>query len=194
MTPNIFGHVYSTNFPVMGEMQLLQDCIPTTRCQIFQYESIACNQIIFYWFSELDERLMLREKRFRKMGLLFSMCWFEWPDSNHAQTDSGRTQLWSWARVQSDIGVFQRRHLQPTACHFHVAEAEVRVNLLQWVRSRRDFIWLRRSCSQCWENTCTLYWFGPGSSCCGCLLALDFAFVQRRHLPSPDCQLTEQIP
>lgn len=43
-----------------------------------------------------------------------------------------------------------------------------------------------------WEYMVSLL-IWPVFSCCGCLLALDFAFVLRRHLPSPDCQLTEHI-
>lgn len=71
---------------------------------------------------------------------------------------------------------FSGRHLQPTACHFNAAEAEVRVNVLPWARIRQVFMCLRRSCSQSRANTWSHYWFGPGFSCCACLLALDWRF------------------
>lgn len=71
---------------------------------------------------------------------------------------------------------FQRRHLQPTACHFHVAEAEVCVNVLPWIKSRYVFMWLRITCTQCSHSlaidlalsspTVVVYWpFLLGDTC-----------------------------
>lgn len=68
--PNICGCLYSTYF-----------------------HNIACYQMKFYHFSELDEQLTLREMKHVK-NAAFSKCWFEWPDSNHAKTDTGGQQLY----------------------------------------------------------------------------------------------------
>lgn len=149
-----------------------------------------------------DKILPLRQTRWRvktnregadeKGCFCHVLIWMTWqqsrPNRHWETTAVVLGERTDWRRA------FQSRHLQPTACHIRVAEAEVHVNAVPRARSGQVFMWLRRSYRRCKENTQSRYWFGPGFSCCGCLLALDFAFVLRRHLPRPDCQLTDQIP
>lgn len=111
----------------------------------FPFENIARYQINYYWFSELDKQLILWVKK----GLLFSMCWFEWPDSNHAKNRHWGTTAVVLGERSDWRRRIQRRHLQPKACHSHVAEAEVRVDALPWARSGRVIMRWGRSNRQC---------------------------------------------
>lgn len=68
------------------------------------------------------------------------MCWFEWPDSDHAKTETRGRELQLWASAPTDAAVSREDISQPTACHFRVAEDEVRVDMLPPATNRCCFL------------------------------------------------------
>lgn len=111
----------------------------------FPFENIARYQINYYWFSELDKQLILWVKK--RAAFLHVLIWMTWQQSRQNRhwgtTAVVLGERSNWRRR------IQRRHLQPKACHSHVAEAEVRVDAPPWARSGSVIMRWGRSNCQC---------------------------------------------
>lgn len=141
---NIFGCIYSTHFQSWKNCRFCK--LAFNPQEVNTYFLFACYQIKYYRFSELDEQLILRGKKCWKKELLFPCLDLNDLTAITPKHTLGDNSCSLGERTEGRC-CFQRRHLQPTACHFHVTKAEVRVDILPWVRSRQVFMWLRRSCS-----------------------------------------------
>lgn len=137
-----------------------------------------------------------RRKEVQKHVFFPLLCWFEWPDSNHAKTGT-RYNSCSFGQANRVTAEFPEKtfaaHGVSLSWHRGGGMCECTIVFEEQV----SFTWLKRSAAHkarihglAIDLALKLSKF----SCRGSLLALNFAFVQRRHLPSPDCQLTDQIP
>lgn len=141
----------------------------------FPFENIACNQTKHYRFDELDEQLILRgkEKEERKG------CFFPCVDLNDLTAITPKQTLGdnscSPERVyrltlQFPEKTFAAHGVSLPCCHSRGVCGCIAVS-----KEQISFYVIKKMEQpvQPWSG----YWFGPGFSRCGCLLALDFSFL-----------------
>lgn len=151
------------------------------------FHNIACYKIAFYQFSELDEQLTHREKKCRvkkKKRAAFFFFFFPCVDLNDLTAITAKQTVGDNSCTFGQAHRLTPQFPEKTFCSpRHVTSMSLSRRCVWMSCHKRGvwefiylfifFIWLKRSRFSGGPR----YWFGPVFSYCGCLSALDFAFL-----------------